>query len=93
MKLSSDQARQRLATLDNWELRDGKIRRSLKFSDFKETMVFVNKIADEAEEMDHHPDIHISYNKLELELITHSEGGLTDKDFTLAHKIDRLQNI
>lgn len=93
MKLSSDQARQRLATLDNWELRGGKIRRSLKFSDFKETMVFVNKIADEAEEMDHHPDIHISYNKLELELITHSEGGLTDKDFTLAHKIDRLQNI
>jgi 4a-hydroxytetrahydrobiopterin dehydratase len=93
MKLSSDQVRQRLTSLDNWELADGKIRRSFKFRDFKEAMDFVNKVADEAEEMDHHPDIYISYNKLELELITHSEGGLTDRDFTLAQKINQLLGV
>lgn len=90
MKLNSEQIEQKLAQTDDWELDDGKISRSLKFNDFKEAMAFVNKVADEAEKMDHHPDIFISYNKVELSLVTHSEGGLTDKDFTLAQKINRL---
>jgi len=90
MKLNNDQIRQKLEGTDYWELKEGKITRSLKFKDFKEAMVFVNKTAEEAEKMDHHPDIFISYNKVELSLVTHSEGGLTDQDFTLAQKINRL---
>lgn len=90
MKLNSEQIKQKLAETDYWELNNGKISRSLSFTDFKEAMAFVNRVADEAEKMDHHPDIFISYNRVELTLITHSEGGLTDKDFALAQKIDRL---
>lgn len=90
MKLNSDQIDQKLSDTEHWELKDGKISRSLEFNDFKEAMAFVTKVADEAEEMDHHPDILISYNKVDLELVTHSEGGLTDKDFTLAQKINQL---
>jgi 4a-hydroxytetrahydrobiopterin dehydratase len=90
MKLNSEQIEQKLAQTDHWELSDGKISRSLNFNDFKEGMVFVNRVADEAEKMDHHPDILISYNKVELSLVTHSERGLTDKDFALAQKINQL---
>lgn len=90
MKLNNDQIQQKLSDTENWQLEDGKIIRSLEFNDFKEAMAFVNKVADEAEGMDHHPDISISYNKVDLELVTHSEGGLTDKDFTLAKKINQL---
>jgi len=90
MKLNNDQIKQKLSDTERWELKDGKISRSLEFNDFKEAMAFVNKVADEAEAMDHHPDITISYNKVDLQLVTHSEGGLTDKDFALAKKIDQL---
>lgn len=90
MKLNNDQIQQKLSDTKHWEQKDGRISRSLEFKDFKEAMAFVNKVADEAEEMDHHPDISISYNKVELELVTHSEGGLTDKDFALAQKINQL---
>lgn len=90
MKLNKEQIDQRIAQLDHWELKDNAIGRSLKFKDFREAMDFVNAVADEAEKMDHHPDIFISYNKVELTLTTHSEGGLTEKDFTLAEKINQL---
>jgi len=90
MKLNNDQIKQKLSDTERWELKDGKISRSLEFNDFKEAMAFVNKVADEAEAMEHHPDITISYNKVDLQLVTHSEGGLTDKDFALAKKIDQL---
>lgn len=90
MKLNLNQIKERLAEIENWELKEESIYCSLKFKDFKEAMEFINKAADEAEKMDHHPDIYISYNKVELTLTTHSEGGLTKKDFTLAEKINQL---
>lgn len=70
-----------------------KISRELKFKNFKEAMEFVNKVAAIANEEDHHPDIHIFYNKVVLELWTHAIGGLSENDFIMAAKIDTLINI
>ena len=67
-----------------------KIRREFKFKDFKEAMIFVGKVADIAESEGHHPDIYISYNKVRIELWTHSIDGLSENDFILASKIDNL---
>lgn len=67
-----------------------KIRRQFKFKDFLEAMNFVNKVAKIAQEEGHHPDIYIFYNKVQLDLFTHAVGGLSDNDFIMAAKIDKL---
>ncbi|MDO8572749.1 MAG: 4a-hydroxytetrahydrobiopterin dehydratase [bacterium] len=66
-----------------------KISRQFKFKDFKEAMVFVSKVAEVANNEDHHPDIHIYYNKVEIELSTHAIGGLSGNDFIVARKIEK----
>ena len=73
-------------------LRDGdhRIRRQFKFNDFKEAMIFVNKVAELANAEDHHPDIKIVYSKVQLDLFTHAVGGLSENDFIMAAKIDRI---
>lgn len=74
-----------------WEVEDGvKIERKFKFKDFVEAIVFVNKVADIAEEQGHHPDIEISYNKVEIELTTHAIKGLSTNDFIMASKIEQI---
>ena len=90
--LSESQIRQELNTLQGWELKESEIAKLYKFKDFKEALGFVNRIADLAEEADHHPDILIRYNKVTLTLSTHSAGGLTGKDFHLAREIDSPEN-
>lgn len=87
-RLSKDEARARLKNLQGWKLDDDEIEKEYRFADFKQAMAFVNRVADLAEEANHHPDIEIKYNRVELSLSTHSEGGLTDKDFALAEQID-----
>lgn len=67
-----------------------KIKKEFKFKDFKEAMAFVNQVADLAEAEGHHPDIHISWNKVRLELFTHAIHGLSENEFILAAKIERL---
>lgn len=70
---------------------DGKaIRRQFKLKDFKEAIAFVNAVADVAEAEDHHPDIAISYREVTFTLSTHAIGGLSENDFILAAKIDKL---
>ncbi len=74
-----------------WEVEDNrKIRRPFEFKDFKGTINFVNKVADIAEEEGHHPDMHIYYNMLVIELTTHAICGLSENDFILAAKIEEL---
>ena len=73
-----------------WTLREGHLFRSFKFREFKEAMVFVNSLADLAEEEGHHPDICIHYNKVEVELWTHAIKGLSENDFIIAAKADNL---
>jgi len=77
--------------LDGWALEGSAIVKDLGFSDFKEALEFVNKVAEVAEEQEHHPDILISYNKVRLSLTTHSENGLTSKDFEVAEAVDKIQ--
>jgi 4a-hydroxytetrahydrobiopterin dehydratase len=66
------------------------IHRSLTLADFAAAMAFVNSVAGLAEAEDHHPDIRISWNRVELELSTHSAGGITQRDLDLAAGIDAL---
>lgn len=90
--LSVDTINLYLAELKAWELSgDGKIIfKKFTFKDFVHAMSFVEQVADVAEELGHHPDIHISYNKLKLELTTHSVEALTQNDFVVASRIDGL---
>jgi len=81
---------QRVEQLNGWKQDDNRITRRFEFSDFVEAMSFVNKLVEPAESMGHHPDISISYNTVELSLTTHSEGGLTEKDFQMAEQINTL---
>jgi 4a-hydroxytetrahydrobiopterin dehydratase len=90
LKLSRRNASAKVARLGNWSLRGNVIARRLRFVDFADAMHFVNKVARLAEAANHHPDITISYNKVRLALTTHDEGGLTEKDFKLARKINKL---
>jgi 4a-hydroxytetrahydrobiopterin dehydratase len=74
-----------------WRREGDSIIRDLEFDDFAAAMAYVNRVADLAEEADHHPDILVhSWNKVRLTLTTHSEGGLTDNDFQMAGRIDAL---
>jgi len=87
-KLTEAAIAKNLAGLADWELRGNEIAREYRFSSFNAAMVFVNRVADLAESMDHHPDILVQFNKVTLTLSTHSAGGLTDLDFELAKKLD-----
>jgi 4a-hydroxytetrahydrobiopterin dehydratase len=88
--LSSRQARDLLNELPDWTLKDKSIEREFTFWEFKESITFVNRIAEVAEQQNHHPDIHIYYNKVRIELSTHKIKGLSKNDFILAAKIDEL---
>ncbi|HEY2767565.1 MAG TPA: 4a-hydroxytetrahydrobiopterin dehydratase [Solirubrobacteraceae bacterium] len=90
MTLSDDDIQQRLATSD-WERQGQVIVREWKLADFAAAIAFVNRVAELAEDANHHPDILLhGWNKVRLELSTHSAGGLTDADFALAARIDDL---
>jgi 4a-hydroxytetrahydrobiopterin dehydratase len=89
-RLNDEEIEERLADLDGWE-RDGEaIRRRFKLDDFKGSVDFVNRLTPEAEEMNHHPDLAISWNEVTVTISTHSEGGLTANDFELARRIASL---
>jgi len=76
----------------NWKTENNKWVKEFQFSNFVKAIEFVNKVAELAEKADHHPDILIhSYKKVRVELITHSEGKITEKDYGLAKEIDRIE--
>ena len=80
----------KLRSAKGWKRNDSKIYRTFILKDFACAMGFVQSVALLAEKMDHHPDIDIRWNKVTLVLSTHSEGGLTEKDFFLAVQINSL---
>ena len=84
------QAQTLLAEVPGWDLADQTLSRTFRFKDFKEAMAFVNQVADLAEAEGHHPDIHISWNRVRLELTTHAIKGLSENDFILAAKTNAL---
>ncbi len=76
---------------DDWiVLENSKIKKEYLFVNYKHTIEFVNKVADLAEEEGHHPVMHVYYAKVDIELWTHSINGLSENDFIMAAKIDKL---
>lgn len=76
--------------LKGWKLNADSIEKKLKFKDFTSAIAFMVKVAFEAEKLNHHPEWTNNYNKLHIKLTTHDKGGLTELDFNLASKIDKL---
>lgn len=88
--LSDEDVQARLAGLEGWERQGDAIEKQFEFDDFSGSVAFVDRITPVANEMNHHPDLAISWNKVTVTLTTHSEGGLTANDFELAGRIDSL---
>jgi len=88
--LSAAEVQQALAKLPGWKKSGNVIERNFQFTNFVEAMDFVNHIAEAAEALNHHPDIHISYNKVRLELLSHDAGGITQRDIRMAGRINEL---
>ena len=89
-RLNDEEIEQRLGELDGWERAGDAIERTFKLDDFKGSVDFVNRLTPIAEEMNHHPDLAISWNQVTVTITTHSEGGLTANDFELARRIATL---
>jgi 4a-hydroxytetrahydrobiopterin dehydratase len=89
MKLNDAQIEQKLDGMPDWHLDGNNIVRDFHFENFKTALAFVNRVADLAEWLNHHPDILVhDWNRVRLSVTTHSEGGLTAKDFDLAKQIN-----
>lgn len=88
--LDDDEIERRLGELPGWRRRENAITRQFKFDDFQASVDFVNRITPAAEDMNHHPDLAISWNTVDCTLSTHSQGGLTEADFDLARQINDL---
>ena len=89
-KLSADQIQQQLITLPQWKHMGDSIVRTYELPSFPAALAFTSTVGHLAEAADHHPDILIQYKKVTLTLSTHSAGGLTEKDFSLAAQVDAL---
>jgi len=89
-RLNDEDIERRLGELEGWERAGDAIRRSFKFKDFVGSVQFVNRLVEPAEDMNHHPDLEVSWNTVTVSLSTHSEGGLTDNDFELARRIEAV---
>lgn len=75
----------------DWTLGDGALVKEVRGRDFKAALDYVNRVGDMAEAANHHPDIAISWNKVTLELVTHSAGGITQADLDMAKRLDGLE--
>lgn len=87
-KLNPEQVEAKIAELPQWALNGESLQRTFNFDDFVAAIAFVNRVADLAESMQHHPDIMIRYSKVTLTLTTHDASGLTESDFSFAHSSD-----
>jgi 4a-hydroxytetrahydrobiopterin dehydratase len=88
--LDEEEIRSRLEGLEGWERADDAITKQFKLDDFVGSVRFVDSLVEPAEEMGHHPDLEISWNRVTVSLSTHSQGGITESDFELAERIDAL---
>lgn len=93
VKLTEAEVLVRLQNLSAWTVHNGELQREFSLPSFSSAIFFVNAIAHLAELAAHHPDIHIVYNRVILNVVTHSAGGITEKDFELAQEIDELRRV
>ena len=87
-KLGMDEIKRWVAEQSGWKYKANAIRKEYQFSSFRDSIVFVNRIASIADDLNHHPDIDVRYDKVALTITTHDAGGVTEKDLALAGKID-----
>ena len=92
MILSNKQLNECLEDLDGWSIENEKLSKTFKFSSFIQAFGFMTQVAITSETMDHHPEWSNVYNRVEINLITHSEGGITKLDIELAIKIDSISS-
>jgi 4a-hydroxytetrahydrobiopterin dehydratase len=90
MPLTDEEIDSAITGLDGWEHADGTLRRSVKFPTFLDGIDAVRRVAEHAENKDHHPDIDIRWRTVTFALVTHSEGGITDKDVQMASEISQI---
>lgn len=89
-KLTADEVAAGLGQLGNWTTEGDVIKRRYSFENFAESLAFVNKVGEIAEDMDHHPDITFGWGYAEIATTTHDRGGVTDVDLALATRIDSI---
>ncbi len=89
-KMTSEEVEGRLAATDGWRVTNDGLQKRFEFANFSESLAFVNRVGEIAESSDHHPDITFGWGYAELRTITHDRGGITDVDFALVEKIDKL---
>jgi 4a-hydroxytetrahydrobiopterin dehydratase len=88
--LTPEQVASELAATTGWTISDGQLTRTVTRKDFRDALLFVNAVGFLAERANHHPDVKLAWNAVTLTLISHSAGGLTEKDFALAREISDL---
>ena len=89
--LPEKQIGERLRQFPRWKLEGKALVKRLSFTSFKEAIAYVNQVAEEAERIDHHPDIIINYDRVTLYLWTHDTGGVTNRDFQLVELVEELK--
>ena len=88
--LSDSEIESRLADLEGWERSGDAIVKTFELADFVGSVEFVRRLVEPAEDLGHHPDLSISWNKVTVSITTHAAGGLTENDFQLAQRIDAV---
>ncbi|GIU83829.1 MAG: putative pterin-4-alpha-carbinolamine dehydratase [Acidimicrobiales bacterium] len=88
--LAEHEIQRELESMSGWELRDGKLHRSFVFADFGEAFAFMTRVALSAERMNHHPDWSNSWNRVEIDIVSHSAGGVTTRCIELARQISEF---
>ncbi len=87
-KLPPEEIEAWVAAHPRWRFHDGKIRKEYAFQSFRSAIVFVNRVATIADELNHHPDIDVRYDRVILRMWSHDAGGVTERDVNLAQRID-----
>ena len=88
-KLSADEIATKIKSLAGWQYKDNAISKLFRFKSFMDGIRFIGKVAEMAEKADHHPDMLVNYTRVTFTCSTHDQGGVTEKDFALAHEIER----
>ena len=89
-KLSDEEIREALADLPGWSHENGELSKEFKLATFMDAIAFIDRIAERADEIDHHPDLYNHYNKVRVGLHTWADNAVTEKDLKLAHHIEQL---
>ena len=91
-KLSDDEIKKEIEKHPDWTVEDGKLNRTLEFDSFIQAFGFMTEVAIEAEKINHHPEWFNVYNRVKIDLVTHDMNGISNYDFKLASRIDRIYN-